>query len=99
MSVYVANIDVNNLNRLEKASQEASVRYETGVFMTFSENMDVKFSFVPIFCSSVEEGDRLLTAYVKSAVATDNLDELRNDLIPRKGGIAGYVQEIVKARA
>jgi len=66
--------------------------------MTFSENMDAKFSFKPIFCNSAEEGDRLLSAYVKSAVVTDSLSELRNDVIPRKGGLARYVQKNSQGR-
>ena len=77
MEFFVGNIDVNNMSILDDASNNSSVQFRQGTYMTFSFNNKKHHDFYPIFCATKDHAIQLLKVYLdiaKSKKATNNFD-------------------------
>ncbi len=63
MKYFTANIDENNFNLLNVASETSGIKYEKGVRMTSDRNNDEIYVFHPIFCKSIDDAVSLVKEY------------------------------------
>ncbi len=85
--IWIANIDIANDGRLDKVSKNIEVKYEAANTMTsHTESMnpttrEIKWEihyFKPVFCQSKQDGQSLITAYIRD---TKSIRGLGNDLL------------------
>jgi hypothetical protein len=97
MLEYIGNIEVANLERLKKMGEETGVKYELGVLMTATNNHEPGYEFRPVFCKTDQDGEKLLSAYIKNTGSFKGLGhDLLNiyDLIDYRGGL-GKLKELM----
>ncbi len=85
MNTFVANIDENNFDLLNKASENSGIEYKKGIQMIASGNDEEKYVFHPIFCKSIDEAVTLIKEYtnIKSKNVNFGKDLILHDVIIR----------------
>lgn len=96
MSVHIANIDLRNLSRLDRAKEIAGVDYEAVVVMTVGSKGNVDYSFRPILCETHEDGEKLLREYIKLALEEGEKESLSFDLFSGEAGIQELIYELTR---
>ena len=83
MKSFVANIDENNFDLLNKASKNSGIEYRKGIQMTASGNDEEKYVFHPIFCKSIDEAVTLIKEYtnIKSKNVKSSKDLILHDVL------------------
>lgn len=83
MNFFVANIDEQNFDMFNKASESTGIKYEKGAKMTVKSNKHEQFSFYPVFCNSISDGVTLISDYtrLKNKITDCSHDQILHQIL------------------